>query len=214
MPDIFHIIVEKTSTPARPRGRPRRTEERRAQIVAAWLRHVADHGLGAASMTAASRALGLDRSTLHHYFRTHEDLVHAAMEEVIRRYRSVHERAAAEPDPRRRQKALLEAAFGAEADDPELSAVLLQFSLAAGSDPSARRQLRRAYQSFEDTAVQTVDDLFPDAPAADRRRVALAIVQLAEGASIYRELGFGEDRVDAARESALALLGSLEGHSS
>ena len=200
----------RSGLPRRPRGRPSRAIERRTEIIDAWLSQVARDGLGTASMAATARLLRVDRTTLHHYFRTYDDLLDAAMEEVIARYRAAADRSGSEEDPNRRGDALLEYAFGPAFVDPVLSRVLLHFSLAASHNPEARRQVRRAYACLEDAVILAVDEDYPDAPKSDRRRIGYAIAQLAEGASVFAELGFAKTRVRAAREAAGILLASLE----
>lgn len=202
--------MPKRSRSGRPRGRPSRAVERRGEIIDAWLSHVARYGLGTASMAATARVLRVDRTTLHHYFRTYDDLLDAAMEEVIARYRTAANRGVREADPNRRGDALLDFAFGPAFVDPVLSRVLLHFSLAASNNPEARRQVRRAYACLEDAVIQAVDEHSPGAPKSGRRRIGYAIAQLAEGASVFAELGFAKTRTRAAREAAEMLLGSLE----
>jgi AcrR family transcriptional regulator len=171
---------------------------------------VVELGLGKASMAAVADALGLDRTTVHHYFRTRKELVAAAMEQVISTYQRRADEALVDAEPMDRVRLLLDHAFGSVSSDPTRSAILLEFAVASRHDPDARAQLRRAYQTFEDTALAELERSYPDAAAGDRRRIAYAIVQLSEGSSSLRELGFGEDRVRAARETARLLLEQLE----
>ena len=197
-------------TPARrPVGRPRQTERRRREIVDAYLACVARKGLAASTISATARALGLDRSTLHHYFRTREELTRAAVERVIARYREPAEAALAAAPESARLEALLDHLFGPDYDDGELSSVLLEFSVAARTDPGALRELKHIYETLEQMALTELARRHPDADRAKRRRVALAIVQLGEGAATFRELGFGADRDRAARAAADDLLAQL-----
>ncbi|MDJ0789646.1 MAG: TetR/AcrR family transcriptional regulator [Myxococcota bacterium] len=193
----------------RPVGRPRQTERRRREIVDAYLGCVARKGLAASTMSATARAMRLDRSTLHHYFRTREELTRAAVERVIARYREPADAALAAAPEGERLEALLDHLFGPGFDDAELSRVLLEFSMAARTDPEALRELKRIYETLEGTALAELERRFPDADPATRRRVALAIVQLGEGAATFRELGFGRDRDRAARAAADDLLAQL-----
>ena len=201
--------MEKTR-PRRPVGRPRQTERRRREIVAAYLECIAGGGLRAGSISAVARALGLDRSTLHHYFRTADDLVAAGMEEVIERYRRGAAEAVAGVPAAARLDALLDHLLGAEYADAELSAILVEFGVAARQDPRALAELQRAYRALEDTVHAEIAARYPDADSADRRRVGLAIAQLGEGLATLREIGLAGERVAAARAAADALLARLE----
>lgn len=200
-------MVEK---PSHPVGRPRLTAERRRQIVAAFLRCVAEQGLRQASMGAVARAIGLDRSTVHHYFRSREELVTAAMEQIIEAYRAQVDAAVDALDPDSRLEQLLDFAFGPGFNDPGLSALLTEFFIAGRHDAKARAELKRAYEIFEDVVLAELEKRCPTASVRERHRVAWAIAQLIEGSSSFASLGFGPERPRAARETALALIHGLE----
>jgi AcrR family transcriptional regulator len=203
---FFHSIVDKS----RRVGRPSLTRERRRQIVEAFLECVAEEGMRHASIVAVANRLGLDRTTIHHYFRTREELVGAAMEQVIASYRRGADNALLEVAPEERASALVDHLFGAGFNDPTLAAVLLEFSVVARTDAKAMRPLRRAYRAFEDAVLGELEKCYPRAPARDLRRIAYAIVQLSEGSSAFREMGFASDRSAAARAAARSLLRELE----
>ncbi len=200
-------MVEKTG---RPVGRPRLTEERRRQIVDAFLRCVVERGLRGASMGAVARELGLDRTTVHHYFRTREELVGAAMEQIIVAYRQQVDAVTDAADPEERLEQLFDYAFGPGFNDPALSALLSEFFIAARHDPKALAELKRAYRTFEDVVLAELEKRFPAAPVRERRRIAYAIAHLIEGSSSFAALGFDGDRLKAARDTALSLVKSLE----
>jgi len=193
------------------RGRPPKLRERRAQIVEAFLGCIGRQGLRATSMGSVAQELGLDRTTLHHYFHSRAELVAAAMEQVINAYQAEVERiTATAPDPEERAQRLLDHAFGADFNDPGLSDVLAEFSVASRDDPKVRAELQRAYRMFEDTALSELEKRYPGAPVPELQRVAYSIVQLSEGSSAFAAMGFGSDRTAAARETAEQLLQQLE----
>ena len=66
---------------------------------------------------------------------------------------------------------------------------------------------------FLDQAFALLEKRFPDAPAAEIRRVGYAITQLGEGASALAGMGFDPEQIDAARATAEALLRQLESFS-
>jgi len=196
---------------SRPVGRPPKTRERRAQIVAAFLASIGRVGLSKTSVRLVAQELGLDRTTVHHYFPSRDDLVVAAMEHLIQVYRKQVDQLLEGPlTPNERAERLLDYAFGEDFNEPGVSGVLWEFSLASRDDPKAFAELQRAYQAFEDTALSELEKRYPDAPADEIRRVAFAVVQLSEGASSFRDLGFGPDRAAAARETAQQLVRELE----
>jgi hypothetical protein len=136
--------------------------------------------------------------------------VAAAVEQVISGYRSRADGALVDAEGMDRVRRLLDHAFGSASSAPTLSTVLLEFAVASRGDPDARAQLRRACQALEDTLLAELERSYPDAAADDRRRIGCAIFQLSEGSSSLRELGFGGNRVRAARETAQLLLERLE----
>ena len=162
-------------------------------------------------MASVAAELGLDRTTLHHYFHGRGELVAAAMERVLQAYQAQVEQVAAPGlDSDDRTRRLLDHAFGAEFNDPALTRVLAEFFLASRDDPKVRAELQRAYRLFEDTALAELEKRFPDASPAEVRRVAYSIVQLSEGSSSFAAVGFDPDRVAAARETAEQLVQQLE----
>ncbi len=179
--------------------------------MAAFLELVGRDGLARASMARVAKELGLDRTTLHHYFPSRDELVAAAMEQVITAYRQQMDALVAEPmDREERTRRLLDHAFSEDFNDLRLSNVLDQFSRAAAEDPGARAQLRRAYRAFEDVVLSELEKHYPRAPSAEIRRVAYTIAQLSEGASAFADMGLGPGRVEAARETAEQLVRQLE----
>ena len=189
-------------------GRPRKIEERRAQILEAFLASLVERGPRKTSLRAIAADLKLDRTTLHHYFRTKDDLLVAAMESLINAYQAQLDAFVAGPaTPAERERLLLDFAFSPEFNDDHLSTLLNAFD--DPEDPKAWRQMQRAYRMFEDVAVAEIEKRYPRAPAGERARAAYAIVTLSEGASSVAYMNLGSDRMAAARHAAELLLKDL-----
>ncbi len=162
-------------------------------------------------MSAVARELGLDRTTLHHYFPSRDELVAAAMEHVMNAYHAQVDALAADGlEPDERLARLLDHAFGPEFNDARLSQILNEFSEASADDPKALAELQRAYLAFEDAILAELEKRFPEAPHGEIQRVAWAIAQLSEGVSSFGGMGLVGGRVAAARETADQLVQQLD----
>jgi len=91
-----------TTTPRRPRGRPRdeeRHEARHAEILVAAARLFAAHGYGGLDLQVLADALGVGKGTLYRYFPTKADLFLAAVDHGMERLDAVVEAANPDCDP-------------------------------------------------------------------------------------------------------------------
>lgn len=68
-------------------GRPSNRAERRAQILAAFERVLADHGYAGATITAVAAEADVAPGLIHHHFENKEDLLTSLLEELLRRFR-------------------------------------------------------------------------------------------------------------------------------
>jgi len=68
--------------------------ERKRQLVGLALELIASHGLQGASMARVARAAGISETALYRHFRSHRELILAALDEttaILQRYFDVHE---------------------------------------------------------------------------------------------------------------------------
>lgn len=117
------------------RGRPRAArlapEERHAQIVASAIRVLARRGLGAASQTDVARAAGVSVPAVFVYFRTHEMLVDAVLDEVAALYLGLAERHLRADAPAPRVVLEFAQAFAASVDEqPDHARIWFDWSTA------------------------------------------------------------------------------------
>ena len=68
-------------------GRPSNRAARRAQILAAFARGLADHGYAGATIAAVATEAGVAPGLVHHHFENKEDLLTSLLEELVRRFR-------------------------------------------------------------------------------------------------------------------------------
>ena len=69
-------------------GRPNLTKVRRAEILDAFERCVADYGLEGSSAERIAQEAGMKRSILRHYVGNREELIHALADRVVEKYRT------------------------------------------------------------------------------------------------------------------------------
>jgi AcrR family transcriptional regulator len=189
-------------------GRTNRSLETRDRIVDAFVQCVIELGLEKASMGEVGARLDLDRSSIHYYFRTREELIEQAARRVARTYVERFQRAVAGFSPGDRPRQLLDYLFG-EFHRPDLSVLIDEFSTAGNRDPAMQAHVKGMYSSIEDSVAAEIDREFPQAPRAARRDVTYAIQQLLEGCTVMKSLGFPEAHWRAGRAAAVQLFQSL-----
>lgn len=191
-------------------ARPSRKEERREEILDAMLSEIDREGLAGASMTSVAAAVGFDRTTLHHYFSSWDQLLMAGLDHVMDAYGRAFEKVITARDPVERLDQLLEAAFGDALNNQKRSRMLNEFLIVAERDPKILRAIKSVYEEFEDIAVAVIRQAFPKTSRAKCVGVAQAITQLAEGCAVFINLGFDDARRVAAMRAARILLSELE----
>lgn len=82
-------------------GRPSKRQQRRAQIVAAFARVLAEHGYAGATIAAVAAEAGLAPGLLHHYFDDKEEMLAALLDHLVARFRERVQAAEREEDPLR-----------------------------------------------------------------------------------------------------------------
>jgi AcrR family transcriptional regulator len=191
-------------------GRKSGAAERRDQIVTAFCDCVVELGFDKASMGEVAERLSMDRSSMHYYFRTREELVVEATQRITRFYADRIEQAVATFVPGDRARQLIEFLFGPTFHQPRLSALMDEISVLGNRMPFFQELTAGFYGRIENLIVAVIDDSYPGVPAKKRRFTAYALTQLSEGTTVFMSLGFDRTRRQAARLAALSLLNQLE----
>ena len=192
-------------------GRKSAAAEKSVQIVAAYCDCVVELGIDKASMGEVASRLGMDRSTVHYYFRTREALVAAAVMHITRHYVERMEEAVASLDSRDRARSLIELLFGPTFHDPRRSTILDELGTLGNREPFFLEQVKLVYEGIDSMIVKIFNESFPNVPDKRQRTAAYAISALAEGTSVLMGLGFSKTHRLAARQVALKLLDELVG---
>ena len=190
-------------------GRKNLQAVRRTQILDACEALVLEEGLASASPARLAGRVGLDRTTLHHYFRTRSALLGGLVERIVDGYlaevREVQARRGSNADVGEILDFLLSPDFAC----PHYDRIVDEFAAASYGDADVRRHLRRLYASLEEFTVSLLLKAVPDAAPERVREAAYTIYALIEGAYLLRALGFADDRLRAARRTAHALVEEL-----
>jgi AcrR family transcriptional regulator len=195
-------------------GRRNQSAEKKQQIVTAFCDCVYELGLEKATMGEVASRVGLDRSSLHYYFRTWEELVAQAASQTSAYYADTIVDAVSKVSPNDRAKSLVDLLFGPTFHDSRRSRLLSEIEGQGRLNPFYTEQIRSLYKRFEQSIAKVLEESFPNCPAKERKTVSLAISQMCEGSTVFIELGFDSSARLAARQMALVMLAYLEQRSS
>jgi AcrR family transcriptional regulator len=191
-------------------GRKNLQAVRRTQILDACEEIVLAEGLAAASLSQVANRVGLDRTTLHHYYRTRSDLLGGLAIRIVDGYlarvRAVQAAQGSDADVAEILDFLLSPDFAR----PDYDRILDEFSAASYEDAEIRQHLRRLFVTLEEFTVSLLLKAVPSAAPERVRETAYTIYALIEGAYLLHALGFPDDRLRAARHTAHRLVEDLQ----
>ncbi|UJR80135.1 TetR/AcrR family transcriptional regulator [Sandaracinus amylolyticus] len=168
-------------------ARPSNTGARRAEIVDALLRVLAERGWAAATTAEIARAAGMTPGLLHYHFASKQEILLALVERLTATLQDRFERRAerAGDDPRARLFALLDAHVALDDDaDPAAVASWAAIAAEAGHQPEVREVYARAIAK----QLDAIDDLVSATLRAEgrevrgARRIAAGLLAAIEGA--------------------------------
>ncbi len=191
-------------------GRKNLQAVRRSQILDACEEIVLEEGLASASPARLAGRVGLDRTTLHHYFRTRSDLLGGLVERIVDGYLAEVREVQAERGSNADVAEILDFLLSPDFACPHYDRIVDEFSAASYEDADVRKHLRRLYATLEEFTVSLLLKAVPDAAPERVREAAYTIYALIEGAYLLRALGFPDDRLRAARRTAHRLVEELQ----
>jgi AcrR family transcriptional regulator len=152
---------------------------RRAVIVEAAYRCVADKGLYGLRMRDVAAAARVNIATVHYYLTSKTDLIRAVVEDAHDRFRQ-HAAPPEGSNPARRLRVHLDRVFKLLNDDPRLGRVLAEVALHAERDPVVAEIVAAA----EDRWREMVQAMMAPVPRRQARPVALLVVLAIKGACL------------------------------
>lgn len=183
---------------------------RRAQILDACENIVLEDGLAAASPARVAGRVGLDRTTVHHYFRTQADMLSGLVERIIDGYLAEVRQLEAERGRSAEVGDILDFLLSPDFALPRYDRLVDEFAAASHRDPEVRTQLRRLYRTLEESTVSMLLKAVPDAPPEQVRETAYIIYAMIEGSYLLHAQGFPDDRLQAARRTVHQLVEALQ----
>ncbi len=191
-------------------GRKSLQAVRRSQILDACEEIVLEDGLASASLARVAGRVGLDRTTLHHYFRTRSDLLGGLVERIVDGYLAEVREVQAERGSNADVSEILDFLLSPDFARPHYDRLVDEFSAASYEDAEVRNQLRRLFVTLEEFTVSLLLKAVPEAAPERVRETAYTIYALIEGAYLLHALGFPDDRLRAARRTAHELVEALQ----
>jgi len=191
-------------------GRKSLQTVRRSQILDACEEIVLEEGLASASPARVASRVGLDRTTLHHYFRTRSDLLGGLVQRIVDGYLAEVREVQAERGSNADVAEILDFLLSPDFARPHYDRLLDEFAAASYEDAEVRRQLRRLFATLEEFTLSLLSKAVPDAAPERVRETAYTVYALIEGAYLLHALGFPDDRLRAARRTAHGLVEELQ----
>ena len=191
-------------------GRKSLQTVRRSQILDACEEIVLEGGLASASPARVASRVGLDRTTLHHYFRTRSDLLGGLVQRIVDGYLAEVREVQAERGSNADVAEILDFLLSPDFARPHYDRLLDEFAAASYEDAEVRKQLRRLFATLEEFTLSLLSKAVPDAAPERVRETAYTVYALIEGAYLLHALGFPDDRLRAARRTAHGLVEELQ----
>jgi len=129
--------------------------DRRQALIRAAFTAIADQGFEGFRLRPIAMAAGIDHSTLHHYFRTKEDLIAAVLEHVTSQLEGTMR---TDLEPAERLRRHLGAIATAMVERPELFIVLDELDLRARRDATAAADIKHDEQGWRGALVALFEE--------------------------------------------------------
>lgn len=193
-------------------GRKSLANERRDEILDAFERCIVRYGLDGTSLEQIAAEAGVQRSLIRHYLGNRDALINELIDRFTQKYlRQAEEALQGITDPTALIPALLNYLFSAEVEYTRDEIVMDVLMTASERFPIARQSLARMFEKWIDQLAASLALVYPAAAAGQQRKVAYAILCLCITNEVFMWLGLKRTYNRAARESAEALLRTLEG---
>jgi AcrR family transcriptional regulator len=192
-------------------GRKSLAGERQEQILDAFAVCLRKDGFEGCTLERVAEEAGVQRSLIRHYIGNRDDLVTAAVNRIIAAYKAELAEAIENLPQSALVPALLDYLFCLEEESELTDYDMLINALWATHErnPNTRALLLNLYQEFETLVTDSLTYAYPNAPDAQRRSVAYAVMCLANDTWSLVSLGFPPSRTATARQMAEQLIASL-----
>ena len=185
-------------------GRPSLQDQRRREIVGAFIELVAAHGLEHVSLDDVAGAAGVQRTALRHFVGNRDDLISAAITKITKRaladievQYSLAQVIGMLFDPNRMK--------GFDVSDRAWGELMPE----AMRSPEARAVIKQSYDRLLALISDSLRQQYPTASRSCIADTAYAIACMAEHNYTFQRLGYPQARCKGLKEAALALADRL-----
>ena len=141
-------------------GRNSLAKARRSQIIQAFYRCVAAHGLAKTSMRMIAREAGVQPSALHHYFKDRDEMIEEMVDHYTNRFfYSFLEEMARYDDLKERLDKAADFLFSPAMINEEATGFFYDCCSEAKNNPRVRQSLARLFRRFRKTILEYFSDL-------------------------------------------------------
>ena len=187
-------------------------ERRRGELIVAAITSIARFGLDGCSINAITKAAGVSRGLIHHYFRSKDELLSEAYGALGDNMMQVMHRIAEEEGQTAvgLLDAVIRSAFVAPVSSPTNVSAWLGFWHASRNDSRLRAINRRIYADYRDLMTRLVRDAASELGSdVDVAEIVSTLVSLMDGAWIGLAIDSASDTPEA---SSLAYIRLVMGH--
>ena len=191
-------------------GRPDLSETRRAEILDAFERCVARHGLDGSSLELVAEEAGMKRSVVRHYVGNREDMIVSLAERVTTTWRNYLREFVESLTPDKRVEQLLGFLLPTKSQTGTDALLVIEGLIAAGEQRPEVRRLMSGY--IEDVVSMTANQLalaHPQAKRIDCWSVAYGVVSIWFNHDSLAPLQLPTKYLKAARATARRLIDTL-----
>lgn len=193
----------------RPVGRPSKRPQRIDEVLDAFTRCVARHGLAGTTLQKVADEAGMARGHLRHYAGNRDELRELFARRIIGRYAERAAQLATTGTPGTQTRTLIDYLFGEEMEPGDDNAAIDALLAAARFDDDLRERIRTVYAGLETSLMHALAADHPGRPETAYTQSAYQILALAYGHWTLREMGFPQDRTAGAHRLAIAVMTSL-----
>ena len=160
-------------------GRPAVTEQRRTEVLDAFVRCVARYGLNGATLERIATESGLKRPLIRHHLGNREQMVEALLAHVIASFGEQQIRMLAYLEGKERLPVLLDLLFSADTStDDDLVLAFAALTAQAGQNEAMRKALLDSLIAFETLLRDEIKTAHPRADKTQVTAVSQALMAL------------------------------------
>ncbi len=190
-------------------GRKSIAKERRTQIMEAFYRCTIEHGLSGATIRKIAGKAGLLPSTLHHYFKSRDEIIEEAViyfTDMI--FNDFNARMAEISDKEDKLSSGIEFIFSKGMINQEYTGFFLECCVAARNNNRIKQTIALLFRRFRQAIISHFEQVegFEKLAIKDRQMLAAMIVGLHEGIELQWFADSSSVSLDKALESTLSLI--------